>query len=115
VQSNPRLLGPNWPTQIEKIQTMSFGGEWYGTCYSWWTSLKEMLFAGIEVNEAADQQRGYNFWVLQYSQARNTKAQQVNKGRCYGQCSINSFLRTYSPLIINRRINRVGWCPGQAE
>jgi hypothetical protein len=27
VQSNPRLLGPNWPTQIEKIQTMSFGGE----------------------------------------------------------------------------------------
>ncbi|EER90837.1 hypothetical protein BDA96_01G083200 [Sorghum bicolor] len=27
VQSDPRLLGPNWPTQIEKIQSMSFGGE----------------------------------------------------------------------------------------
>lgn len=27
MQSDPRLLGPDWPTQIEKIQTMSFGGE----------------------------------------------------------------------------------------
>jgi len=27
VQADPRSLGPNWPTQIEKIQTMSFGGE----------------------------------------------------------------------------------------
>jgi hypothetical protein len=27
VQSDPRSLGPNWPTQIEKMQTMSFGGE----------------------------------------------------------------------------------------
>ncbi|PWZ52615.1 hypothetical protein Zm00014a_026967 [Zea mays] len=27
VQSDPHLLGPNWPTQIEKVQAMSFGGE----------------------------------------------------------------------------------------
>ncbi|GJM96716.1 hypothetical protein PR202_ga13578 [Eleusine coracana subsp. coracana] len=27
VQSDPHLLGPNWSTQLEKIQTMSFGGE----------------------------------------------------------------------------------------
>ena len=27
VQADPHSLGPNWPTQIEKIQTMSFGGE----------------------------------------------------------------------------------------
>jgi hypothetical protein len=27
VQSDPHLLGPNCPTQIEKIQAMSFGGE----------------------------------------------------------------------------------------
>ncbi|CAL4944537.1 unnamed protein product [Urochloa decumbens] len=27
VQSDPQSLGPNLPTQIEKIQTMSFGGE----------------------------------------------------------------------------------------
>uniref|UniRef100_A0A0A9U678 Uncharacterized protein n=1 Tax=Arundo donax TaxID=35708 RepID=A0A0A9U678_ARUDO len=27
VQSDPHLLGANWPTQIEKIQTMSLGGE----------------------------------------------------------------------------------------
>ncbi|WVZ60667.1 hypothetical protein U9M48_010658, partial [Paspalum notatum var. saurae] len=27
MQSDPRSLGPNWPTLMEKIQTMSFGGE----------------------------------------------------------------------------------------